>query len=194
MNDSAYQRGEQSGCHRDCQDANPIEKLTYGFCVAKLDTVFGIESCMQNADAKQLNQSGERITSTSGVAMAKKSVIGLILMALIACQRAEAPKAKTESPPPAPAPRLDRDSAPVGSYAPIVDRVAPSVVTIRSARRTTRAAAISIFQRSSIRRTLRRSIRRAGRARTGSPGIGLRRHRASGRLCSHQSSRDRRRG
>ena len=46
--------------------------------------------------------------------MAKKSVIGLILLALFACQRAEPPKAKTESPPPAPAPaaRLDRDSAP----------------------------------------------------------------------------------
>ena len=67
--------------------------------------------------------------------MAKKSVIGLILMALIACQRTEVPKTKTESPPPAPAPRLDRDSTPAGSYAPIVDRVAPSVVTIRSARR-----------------------------------------------------------
>jgi Do/DeqQ family serine protease len=68
--------------------------------------------------------------------MDKKSLIGLILMALIACQRADAPKAKTESPPPAPAPQLDRGSAPAGSYAPIVDRVAPSVVTIRSARRS----------------------------------------------------------
>ena len=68
--------------------------------------------------------------------MARKSLIGLILLALIACQRAEAPKAKSESPPPAPASRLDRDSTPPGSYAPIVDRVAPSVVTVRSARRT----------------------------------------------------------
>lgn len=67
--------------------------------------------------------------------MAKKSVIGLILMALIACQRAEPPQSKPESPPAAAAPRLDRDSTPAGSYAPIVDRVAPSVVTIRSARR-----------------------------------------------------------
>ena len=68
--------------------------------------------------------------------MAKKSVIGLILMALIACQRAESPQGKTESASPAPAPQLDRGSAPAGSYAPIVDRVAPSVVTIRSARRS----------------------------------------------------------
>ncbi|MGZ8444021.1 MAG: trypsin-like peptidase domain-containing protein [Candidatus Binatia bacterium] len=66
--------------------------------------------------------------------MAKKSLIGLILLALIACQRAEPPQSKPESPP-APPPRLDRDSTPAGSYAPIVERVAPSVVTIRSARR-----------------------------------------------------------
>ena len=66
--------------------------------------------------------------------MAQKSVIGLMLITLIACQRAEPPQSKSESQPPPP-PRLDRDSTPVGSYAPIVDRVAPSVVTIRSARR-----------------------------------------------------------
>lgn len=66
--------------------------------------------------------------------MAKKFVLGLILVGLIACQRMESPQDKTESPPAA-LPRLDRDSAPVGSYAPIVDRVAPSVVTVRSARR-----------------------------------------------------------
>ncbi|MGZ8480255.1 MAG: trypsin-like peptidase domain-containing protein, partial [Candidatus Binatia bacterium] len=67
--------------------------------------------------------------------MAKKSLIGLILLALIACQRAEPPQSKPESPPAAAPPRLDRDSTPAGSYAPIVERVAPSVVTIRSARR-----------------------------------------------------------
>jgi Do/DeqQ family serine protease len=66
--------------------------------------------------------------------MAKKSVLGVILVGLIACQRAESPQDQTASPPAAP-PRLDRNSGPVASYAPIVDRVAPSVVTVRSARR-----------------------------------------------------------
>ncbi len=126
--------------------------------------------------------------------MAKKSVIGLILLALIACQRAEVPKAKTESPPPAPAPRLDRDSTPAGSYAPIVDRVAPSVVTIRSARRLRAPRQFPFFNDPRFGELFGGLFGAPGGREQVRLGLGSGVIVRRGRLCSHQSSRDRRRG
>lgn len=67
--------------------------------------------------------------------MSRALILGLLL--LVSCQRSEVAPDKNESAAPAPvaAPALDRSVTPPSSYAPVVDRVAPSVVTIRSARR-----------------------------------------------------------
>ena len=66
----------------------------------------------------------------------KSFAIGLALAGLIACQRAQEPQSKTDNTPAPAAPRLDRGTAPVASYADIVDRVAAAVVTIHSASRS----------------------------------------------------------
>jgi serine protease Do len=70
--------------------------------------------------------------------MIHKFILGSVLLALVACQRTEAPRPpKTETPAPAPATsqaRMQSGPAP-NSYAPVVEQVAPSVVTIRSAKR-----------------------------------------------------------
>ena len=66
----------------------------------------------------------------------KKFAIGLVLVGLIGCQRGPEPQSKTDIPPAPAAQRFDRSTAPVASYADVVDRVAPAVVTIRSASRS----------------------------------------------------------
>jgi Do/DeqQ family serine protease len=66
----------------------------------------------------------------------KQVVLGLLLLAVIGCRRNAAPTEQAKSAPsPAPAEHVDRAPASVVSYADVVERVAPSVVTIHSARR-----------------------------------------------------------
>src|ERR1051325_7583289 len=66
----------------------------------------------------------------------KQVVLGLMLLAVIGCRRSAGPTEEAKSAPsPAPAQHVDRAPATVVSYADVVERVAPSVVTIHSARR-----------------------------------------------------------
>lgn len=65
-----------------------------------------------------------------------KLLLILPLISLMGCQRDPGPQNKTDNPPAPAVPRLDRGTAPAASYADVVERVAPSVVTIRSASRS----------------------------------------------------------
>ena len=71
--------------------------------------------------------------------MVKKIIFTSAFLLSIACRQAETPRPpKTESAPPpvaSSAPSQTQGTSAPGSYAPVVERVAPSVVTIRSARR-----------------------------------------------------------
>src|SRR4051812_26680427 len=69
--------------------------------------------------------------------MNRKILIAVALVSVIGCKRAPEPQSKAQTPPAtAAAPQVTTGAAAPGSYADVVDRVAPTVVTIRSASRS----------------------------------------------------------